>query len=83
MAVHYAAGELACRIALNHPSEIDVSESETPNQPTPDNEIPGTTESSAPESTVGTGTAMALGCIAGTVVLIAFGLIFLFFATMR
>ncbi len=36
-----------------------------------------------PESTVGTGTAMALGCIAGTVVLIGFGLIFLFFATMR
>lgn len=31
----------------------------------------------APESTVGTGTAMALGCVAGTIVLILFGLIFL------
>lgn len=36
-----------------------------------------------PEPTVGTGTAMALGCIVGTIVLIGFGLIFLFFATMR
>lgn len=29
------------------------------------------------ESTIGTGTSMALGCIAGTVVLIIFGLLFL------
>jgi hypothetical protein len=29
------------------------------------------------ESTVGTGTSIALGCIAGTIVLIIFGLIFL------
>lgn len=29
------------------------------------------------ESTIGTGTSMALGCIAGTVVLIVFGLLFL------
>lgn len=35
------------------------------------------------EPTVGTGTAMALGCVAGTVVLILFGIIFIFFATMR
>ena len=29
------------------------------------------------DSTIGTGTSMALGCIAGTVLLIIFGLIFL------
>lgn len=40
------------------------------------------TEATAPspeeESTIGTGTSMALGCIAGTAVLIVFGLLFLF-----
>lgn len=34
------------------------------------------------ESTVGTGTSMALGCIAGTVLLIVFGLIFLGLSTL-
>jgi hypothetical protein len=34
------------------------------------------------ESTIGTGTSMALGCIAGTVVLIIFGLLFLFLSTL-
>lgn len=34
------------------------------------------------ESTIGTGTSMALGCIAGTVLLIAFGLLFLFISTL-
>lgn len=36
-----------------------------------------------PESTIGTGTSMALGCIAGTVLLIGFGLLFLFISTLR
>lgn len=36
----------------------------------------------AQESTIGTGTSMALGCIAGTVVLIAVGLLFLFISTL-
>jgi hypothetical protein len=36
----------------------------------------------AEESTIGTGTSMALGCIAGTVVLIIFGLLFLFLSTL-
>ncbi|MCA9834649.1 MAG: hypothetical protein KC435_11930 [Thermomicrobiales bacterium] len=58
---------------------------------TPDPSLPDTTDAivespesiakpqatEVPESTVGTGTAMALGCVAGTVVLILFGLIFL------
>ncbi len=35
-----------------------------------------------PESTIGTGTSMALGCVAGTVVLIGFGLLFLFLSTL-
>lgn len=34
------------------------------------------------ESTIGTGTSMALGCIAGTVLLIVFGLLFLFLSTL-
>lgn len=43
-----------------------------------------TTPDSAPadESTIGTGTSMALGCIAGTVLLIVFGLLFLFLSTL-
>lgn len=36
----------------------------------------------AGESTIGTGTSMALGCIAGTIVLIGFGLLFLFLSTL-
>lgn len=36
----------------------------------------------AEESTIGTGTSMALGCIAGTVVLIVIGLLFLFISTL-
>lgn len=35
----------------------------------------------APEPTVGTGTSMALGCIAGTVVLIGIGLLILFLSS--
>lgn len=38
-------------------------------------------DSAGNESTIGTGTSMALGCIAGTVLLIAFGLLFLFLST--
>ena len=34
------------------------------------------------ESTIGTGTSMALGCIAGTVLLIIFGLLFLAVSTL-
>lgn len=33
------------------------------------------------ESTIGTGTSMALGCIAGTIVLIGVGLLFFFIST--
>ena len=36
-----------------------------------------------PESTIGTGTSMALGCVAGTILLIGFGLLFLFISTLR
>lgn len=39
------------------------------------------TEAAADESTIGTGTSMALGCIAGTVLLIVFGLLFLLIST--
>ena len=39
-------------------------------------------EPAADESTIGTGTSMALGCIAGTVVLIGFGLLFLLISTL-
>lgn len=42
----------------------------------------GSPEAPADESTIGTGTSMALGCIAGTVLLIVFGLIFLFISTL-
>lgn len=38
---------------------------------------PEPTSPAAEESTIGTGTSMALGCIAGTVLLILFGLAFL------
>lgn len=51
-------------------AEPDSKESETPETPPED------------ESTIGTGTSMALGCIAGTVVLIGFGLLFLFLSTL-
>lgn len=40
-------------------------------------------EDSVEESTIGTGTSVALGCIAGTIVLIGFGLLFLFLSTLR
>lgn len=40
-------------------------------------------ETPADEPTIGTGTSMALGCIAGTILLIGFGLLFLFFTTLR
>ena len=51
---------------------------EPPAQPGagPNTDVPDA-PNQAEESTVGTGTSMALGCIAGTVVLIAFGLLFL------
>lgn len=39
-------------------------------------------EAPADESTVGTGTSMAIGCIAGTVLLIVFGLIVLLISTL-
>lgn len=51
-------------------TEPDSKEPETPETPSED------------ESTIGTGTSMALGCIAGTVVLIGFGLLFLFLSTL-
>lgn len=35
------------------------------------------------ESTIGTGTSMALGCIAGTALIILFGLAFLALSTLR
>lgn len=44
-------------------------------------EADASVESAGNESTIGTGTSMALGCIAGTVLLIAFGLLFLFLST--
>jgi hypothetical protein len=44
-------------------------------------EIP--VDPAANEPTIGTGTSMALGCIAGTVLLIGFGLLFLFLTTLR
>ena len=40
---------------------------------------PGTAESDAP--TIGTGTSLALGCIAGTVLLIAIGLLYILILT--
>jgi hypothetical protein len=43
---------------------------------------PPAADPAAEESTIGTGTSMALGCIAGTVVLIIFGLLFLFLSTL-
>ena len=45
-------------------------------------EQPAAVPPAVEESTVGTGTSMALGCIAGTVVLIIFGLLFLFLSTL-
>lgn len=45
-------------------------------------EQPVAADAPADESTIGTGTSMALGCIAGTVVLIIFGLLFLFLSTL-
>lgn len=45
-------------------------------------EQPVATETPSDESTIGTGTSMALGCVAGTVVLIIFGLLFLFLSTL-
>lgn len=35
------------------------------------------------ESTIGTGTSMALGCVAGTILLIGFGLLYLALSTLR
>lgn len=42
----------------------------------------GAVDPAADESTIGTGTSMALGCIAGTVLLIVFGLLFLLISTL-
>lgn len=36
----------------------------------------------ADEPTIGTGTSMAIGCVAGTVLLIVFGLLFLLLSTL-
>lgn len=51
-------------------------------EPTTAEAAPRDEPSAAPETTVGTGTAMALGCVVGTIILILFGLIFIFAATM-
>lgn len=58
--------------------------SESPVTAVEDVDTTTTTPDSAPadESTIGTGTSMALGCIAGTVLLIVFGLLFLFLSTL-
>lgn len=61
-------------------TESPVVTTADPSADTPTtNPTPATAED---ESTIGTGTSMALGCIAGTVVLIAFGLLFLFISTL-
>lgn len=44
--------------------------------------VTGSPETATDESTIGTGTSMAIGCIAGTVLLIVFGLIILFISTL-
>ena len=46
--------------------------------PEPESKEPvATPDGPEDESTIGTGTSMALGCIAGTILLIVFGLLFL------
>lgn len=54
---------------------------ETPVSEPESKESAEATEAAADESTIGTGTSMALGCIAGTVLLIVFGLLFLLIST--
>lgn len=54
---------------------------ETPVSKPESKESAEATEAAADESTIGTGTSMALGCIAGTVLLIVFGLLFLLIST--
>ena len=59
-------GSLESAVPSPSPDAIDAASSN-----------PEVVASPEEESTVGTGTSMALGCIAGTVVLIIFGLLFL------
>lgn len=48
-----------------------------PAAPNADQAIESDASPAEPEATVGTGTSIALGCIAGTVILIFIGLVFL------
>jgi hypothetical protein len=71
------------------PQSVDEQPGQQP-QPTPvepgatpsqaENEVQAATDPNAP--TIGTGTSIALGCVAGTVVLIVIGLLYLLIAAL-
>lgn len=54
----------------------DVEQEQLVSEPE-SNESTVAVDPASDESTIGTGTSMALGCIAGTILLIVFGLLFL------
>lgn len=65
------------------PQQNDLSEAPVTAGETVESTVVSAAESTpVDESTIGTGTSMALGCIAGTVLLIIFGLLFLFISTL-
>lgn len=58
-------------------ARTDAAPADIPTAPTPQEETVSGADASADDVTVGTGSVIALGCIAGTVLLILIGLLFI------